>query len=75
MGETAGLNSVKEKLPGTGHLEAGEHNWYSLVGVQETRLVHQLVSALQSMPVPSVLNKTKTEQKRGYTVGSSWGMS
>lgn len=73
MGETAGLNSVKEKLPVMGHLEAWEHNWHSLTGVQETRLVHQLVSALQSVPVPSVLNKSKREQKRGYIVRSSWG--
>lgn len=75
MGETAGLNNVKEKLLGMGHVEAGEHNWYSLMGVQETRLASQLVSVLQSVPVPSVLNKTKTEQRRGYAVRSSWGMS
>lgn len=75
MGEAAGLNSVKGKLSGMGHLEAGEHNRYSFTGVQGTRLVHQLVSALQSMPAPSVLNKTKTEQKSGYTVRSSWSMS
>ena len=75
MGETAGLNSVKEKLLDMGHVEAGEQNWYSLMGIQETRLARQLVSALQSMPVPSVLNKTKTEQKRGYAGRSSWGVS
>lgn len=54
MGETAGLKSIKEKL-----LDAGQHNWYSLMGVQETRLVHQLVSDLQSTNVPSA------EQKQG----------
>ena len=39
MGETAGLSSVKETLPGTGHVEAGEHNQQSLTGTQETRAV------------------------------------
>lgn len=47
MGETAGLRRVK--LPGTGRLGAGEHNWCSLTGVQETSPAHRLVSALQSL--------------------------
>lgn len=75
MGEAAGPNSVRQNLPGMGHLGAGEHNGNSLTGVQEPRPVHRLVSALHIMPVASVLNKTKTERKRGYTVRSSWGTS
>lgn len=47
MGETVGLHSVK--LPGMGRLGAGEHNWSSLTGIQETSPAHRLVRALQSL--------------------------